>query len=371
MKRSFIFLMVLLLMFGGCAENRGVKKSEYALDESDFVMGTGILDTSIAINGKVISFPLEYEDFTKTGYTPVSSEKHTVLQKNTFAAYPVESGNTKIYIFFANLDETEKELSDCIVCGAECFAEDDFTALLPQNITVGVSDYKSVVSAYGNSFSQEDPNGYEKCIKYGNENNAAYLYFSEDILQKATLYNVADPEKFAVSAEVPQIVKEYKAPSGLSDKLSDFIFYLYGHTYTMPLPVSVLLADGWINVGTSCEYVGAGKTVEKAIKLTNQNRTVEFDVKNLANYPTTVENCFIVSVTSTSDVKLDLTLSNGCRVGTYASNLESTFGKKNFTDIKKDGDNTVYVYSCANGTFKITANNGSGFITEIKVELPQ
>lgn len=358
------------MLLCGCANGNTVEsKTEYKLDESRYSMSDNLLDTCVAIDGEVIAFPLKYEEFVKTGYTLVSSEKHAKLQKNQFSSFSVTSGDKKVYMFFANLQDEEKELGDCIVCGVETFASDDITVQLPKNVIVGKTAYKDVISAYGNAFAKDTAYGYENCIKYGDGNNTAYLYFSEDILQKATLYKVADPEKIAVSETVPQAVKDYKDPNELSVNLSDFAFYLYGHTYTMPLPVSQLTENGWINVGTEVEYVPAGGVAENAVKLTNQNRTVVFSIKNLADYPTIPENCFVTSVTSTSDVKLDLTLANGCRVGSTAANLEATFGKKNFTNIESDGKKTVYIYSCDRGTLTVTANDETGYITEIKVEL--
>ena len=137
----------------------------------------------------------------------------------------------------------------------------------------------------------------------------------------------------------------------------------------MPLPLSRLLEAGWIMAAKTESSVPANGTLEDAVKITYANRTLTLTLKNVADYPTIPENCFVTSIESTSDVKLDLTLANGCRVGSTKSNFEATFRKEDFTSIKTKGKYTYYTYSHeSQGTLTVTTNDDTGYITSIKVE---
>ena len=364
MKRILAICLAFFILLCGCAKNTEMEEAvAFPLDESKVIMGESLSDYTAAINGKVFCFPLGYSDFATLGFTLDSSLKNATLKAGQYSIYKVNDGDYITEVYIANLSDTEKELTDCTVCGVVSSVERNVQLILPKDISFGAS-MNSVTEKYGSA----DKTTADTLI-YGTELEGAKLGFEDGGLHEIYYYRIVNPEDLEFSNETPKEVKAYKDPEYLSNELSDFTFYLYGTTYTMPLPVSRMIKAGWIKVAESGEYLPANATVEDAGKLTAANRTLTLGVRNIANYPTSVENCYVTGVKSTTDVKLDLTLANGCRVGSTTYNLENTFGKDNFTSIEKKGGKTKYIY-IHKGEAKLTViANESGIITEIKIEL--
>lgn len=367
MKKVLALLLIMCFFICGCGEDIGSIES-YPLDESKAIMGATLDDYTVAINGKVVAFPLYYSSFATTGFELGSNLKNAKLGVGQYSIYKVSKGEAETEIYIANLSDKEQKLTDCIVCGVVAKENGKAVVELPNKVSFGVTIDK-VKEKYETPQSVDKSEEYSNILNYGNETEGAKLCFKDDNLSEIFYFRIANPETLLFSEKVPDEIKKYKEPEMLSSKLSDFTFYLYGTTYTMPLPVSRLISAGWIKVAEQ-EYISANTTVENAVKLTAANRTLTLGVKNIADYPTTVDNCYVTSIKSSVDLKLDLTLANGCRVGSSAYNFENTFGKENFTEIEKRNGETYYIYIYKGiAKLTVTANDSSGYITEIELEL--
>lgn len=366
MKKLVAITLALCFILCGCGKGEPQKETtSFPMDESKAVMGDSLSHYTAAINGKVFSFPLEYSEFATLGFTLDKSLKKATLDAGQYSIYKVKDAEYVTEVYIANLTDTKKELTECIVCGVVANADGNTQLDLPKGITFGET-MSNIIATYGKATKRPE----RDTLIYGTELEGAKFQFKDGVLFDVYYYRIVNPEKLQYSEEVPKEIKAYKDPEYLSSDLSDFTFYLYGTTYTMPLPVSRMIKAGWIKVSESVEYIPANSTVEDAVKLTAANRTLTLGVKNVANYPTSVENCLVTGVKSTTDVKLDLTLANGCRVGNTAYNLEQTFGKDNFTKIEKKGKTTKYIYILeSTAKLTVTSNNSTGYITEIKIEL--
>ncbi len=368
MKRIVAFLVFICLLLCGCGENKVETTVSYPLDESKAAMGDSIDSYTVAINGKVFAFPTYYSSFATTGFELGSNLKNATLQSGQYSIYKVSKGEVQTEIYIANLSDAEQKLTDCIVCGVVAKENGNAVIELPKGISFG-APIDAVKNKYGTPKGEEKSEEYPNILCYGTKTEGARLCFKDDKLFEVFYFRITDPETLLFSETTPDEIKNYQDPEVLSSKLSDFTFYLYGTTYTMPLPVSRLVSAGWIKVAEE-EYIPANTTVENAVKLTAANSTLTLGVKNVANYPTTVGNCLVTSIKSNINQKLDLTLANGCRVGATAYNLENTFGKENFTKIEKGKENTYYVYIHKDeAKLTVTASNTTGYITEIKIEL--
>lgn len=329
-------------------------------------MSEELFDFTAALNGTVLQFPMKYTQLVKTGWELKPNNKNVTLQSGQYSIYTIVNGQYETEAYFANMGKDESKLSECLVCGISTAISDGVALTLPQGIELGKAKEMEIISAYGEP--KEKSKG--TLIYKQSEEIGVKFIFKEGVLFEVYLYNITEPCVAEFSERPPKEAKEYKDPESLSSQLKDFSFYLYGTTYTMPLPLSRLLEGGWLLAGKSVESISAGETAENVVKITRSNRTLTLTLKNVANYPTIPENCFVTSIESTSDVKLDMTLANGCRVGSTKSNLENTFGKDNFTSVKKEGKYTYYIYTdSSHGTLKVTTNDESGYITSIKVEM--
>ena len=368
MKRVLAILVVICLLLCGCGKDSPTTTTSYPLDESRAAMGDSINSYTAVINGKVFAFPISYSSFATGGFELGSNLKNATLKAGQYSIYKVSHGEAQTEIYIANLSDTEQKLTDSIVCGIVAKESGKAVIELPNKISFG-APLDTVVGKYGNPQSVEKSEEYTNILCYGTKTEGARLCFKEGKLFEIFYFRIADPETLQFSKEIPDEIKKYKDPEMLSSNLSDFTFYLHGATYTMPLPVSRLISAGWIKVAEQ-EYIPANTTVENAVKLTAANRTLTLGVKNIADYPTTVNNCLVTSIKSSVDLKLDLTLANGCRVGSTAYNLENTFGKENFTEIEKNKANTYYVYiHKGEAKLTVTVSNKTNTINEIKIEL--
>ncbi len=368
MRKILVGLLCLCLLFSGCGKGNSESANSFPIDESKAKMAQSLDGYTASINGKVFNFPLAYSSFATLGFELGPNLKNATLKAGQYSIYKVSSGEYNTEVYIANLGDKEKELGDCTVCGVVDTENSNALVKLPLGVVKGMTQ-SEVENKYGDASKTSDAD-FDTILTYGTELEGAKFKLKKDKLCEIYYYRIVNPEDLEFSKEPPQEVKKYKDPEMLSSKLSDFTFYLYGTTYTMPLPVSRMIEAGWIKVAQKEEYIPANKEVEDAVKLTAANRTLTLGVKNVAPYPTSVENCYVTSIKSTTDVKLDLTLANGCRVGTTAYNLENTFGKENFTSIDKKGKNTIYTYiHKGKAKLTVTSSNETGYITEIKIEL--
>lgn len=366
MKRIIGLILIFLLLLSGCGNLDKKETASFSLDESLHSMSGELYDFTAALNGKVAKFPMKYQELIKSGWELKSNHKKVTLKSGQYSIYGITNGELSTEAYFANLSREDALLSDCLVCGISVCVTDGIQLDLSKGVKLGASKKKDVESCYGEPDKVEGNTiVYEKSREVGTK-----FVFQDDLLFEVYLYNITDPEKKDFSDKVPDAVKDYEDPAELSDDLKDFAFYLYGTTYTMPLPLSRLIEGGWLLAAKSTEVIPAGEVYEDAVKITRSNRTLTLTLENRADYPTSPENCFVTSIESTSDVKLDMTLANGCRVGTMKSNLEATFGKKNFTRIEKSKKESRYVYIHPDrGTLTVTINNKTDIITSIKVEI--
>lgn len=101
----------------------------------------------------------------------------------------------------------------------------------------------------------------------------------------------------SVNEDVPDLVKEYKAPKALGNDFYAYTAELEGVVYSLPCPVSVLLENGFtIDTSNSDSVVAAGRNGWVSLRYNNQ--TLRAMVENYADYATTVENCFVLSMKS-------------------------------------------------------------------------
>ncbi len=366
MKRIISVALMLVILLCGCGKATTEGTASFEIDEMYYSMSEELFGFTAALNGTVMQFPMKYSQLLKIGWELKSNDKHVTLQSGQYSIYNIKKGEYETEAYFANLGNEEAKLSDCLVCGISTAVSDGVALSLPENIELGKSTQEEINSAYGDP---DEMSGDTLIYEQSRENGAKFI-FKYGVLFEVYLYNITDPYIAEFSEEPPKAVKDYKDPEELSTELKDFSFYLYGTTYTMPLPLSRLLEGGWMLAGKAADSIPAGETAEDVVKITRSNRTLTLTLKNIADYPTLPENCFVTSIESTSDVKLDMTLANGCRVGTTKSNLEATFGKDKFTRIEKDGKYSHYVYSdSSHGTLTVTTNDETGYITLIKVEM--
>lgn len=282
-----------------------------------------LYDFQISIDGTVYQFPMWYSDFEALGWEYDGDNTRT-LSSNQYTTTEVwEKDGFEVYTRFANLSMNAVPFSESMVAGITLdryYLEGcDWEILLPGGIQYGVSDADDIKAAYGDPTDDYDSDLYYK-MTYESDSYSEielYVYKDDNTLKQIDIENVVELEGAdnSINAEVPDLVKNYKAPKELGDDFYAYTAQLEGNVYTLPCPVSVLLENGFtIDTANSDSEVAAGGNGWIDLKYNNQ--TLHTMVENFADYATIIENCFVLSMeSSVNGPKFDLVFPGNIKVG--------------------------------------------------------
>lgn len=331
----------------------------------------------ISIDGVIYQFPMWYADFEATGWTYTKDAESKSLSSNQYTvAETWEKDGYKIYTEFANLTMNSATYSKCMVAGItldDYYLKDcPWTIILPKGIQYGVSTQDDIIAAYGTPTSDYDGSMYYKMTyKYASYREInLYVYKESGTLDKIELENVIELEggDNSIDATVPDVVKNYTAPTALGDDLYQFNIELEGVLYTLPCPLSELLANGFTLTENSATVVAADSFDWVELRYNNQNyRTI---VHNYADYATIVENCFVTSMES-SIYGPEYALTIPCNIKRGDSEAEMLEKIKNFNyTVETSSSFTYYKISNPEGSsldrFTITVKDGVVSIIEVE-----
>ena len=281
------------------------KETKAAASNAPATLSDDLYDFQISIDGTVYQFPMWYSDFEALGWEYDGDNTETLSSNQYASTQRWRKDGYSVYTMLANLSMNTTAFSDSMVAGITLnrheFTDCDWEIILPGGIQWGVSNADDIKAAYGDPSSDYDGTYYYD-MKY------KYDYYREiqlsidkdtDTLAEVKIENIVELEGAdnSVSAEVPDIVKNYKAPTELGNDFYSFHVELEGNLYKLPCPVSEFLANGFtIDESNSDMEVASGST--GWISLRYNNQTLHVLAKNYADYATTIENCMLTKVES-------------------------------------------------------------------------
>lgn len=221
MKKLSKVAKIILVVLGVVAVAVGVwciydkvtsNSEEIGVTESDLqeaiALNKGINPYTITVNGVKYDFPMSYDDFIELGWSS-SNESCSTEDLGKYmlgadcsgspkVAYKVD-GVDKLWVHFYNIQESDKELKDCMVVGLSYnsalsenklgedivkFSKDD------KEVVVGKSTMQDVKDAFGepsNSTESEDSCSY---MYWDGANTwVLYLYFDSNGVVNYFTYN--------------------------------------------------------------------------------------------------------------------------------------------------------------------------------------
>ena len=282
-----------------------------------------LYDFQVSIDGIVYQFPMWYSDFEALGWEYDGDPTDTLSSNQYTLAEVWKKDGVRVYTRLANLSMNTVPFSESMVAGISLekynLKDCDWEIMLPGGIQWGVSNTDDIIAAYGEPSRDHDSDLSYKMtyqLDYYREINL-YVYKEEDALLQIEIENLVELEGAdnSVNDEVPDIVKEYKAPKALGDDFYAYTAQLEGVVYTLPCPVSVLLENGFtIDTNSSDEAVAAGRNGWVSLRYNNQ--TLRVMVENFADYATTVENCFALTMESSIyGPEFDLVFPGNIKIG--------------------------------------------------------
>lgn len=332
----------------GSAKEQTNKAGNTSEKASPTQLSNDIYSFQIKINDDLYSFPMKYSDFKSLGWTTVDEELRSSLSPNQ-TSYPITFTNSGYNLdsncCLGNLGINVSPYSDCYIYefefgSADC-TDTKATITLPSGIEYGKSTLSDINAAYGDPTSSKDIED-TTILTYFSE------YFSEieltidkktQILSGIRIQNFQkqeDAEQTNVSTDVPDIVKKYSAPTSIGDDISSFIVEYAEDLYQLPAPVSEFTKNGWkINEKSSDTNVAAQST--GYIELRKDNQTLEATVTNFSSEATTIENCFVLSVTGwEASTDLPISIPKGITRDMNESELKKALTDIDYEESKSD-----------------------------------
>lgn len=327
---------------------------------SNVELSDNLYDCQVAIDGVVYQIPMWYSDLENLGWEYTADATKTLSSNQYIAAEQWKKGDkTSILTKIANLSANTAAYSDCSI--VKITLEDFYLRncgwdiILPQNIQYNVSGRDDVIAAYGAPTTEYESELYYKMTyKQGSNQEINLFVFKESgTLDKIEIENIAvlEGRDNSVDSAVPDVVKNYSAPDSVGNDLYQFNMELEGKLYTLPCPVSELLANGFtIKKDSSASAVAAQNF--NWVELQYNSKSYRVIVNNYADYATIPENCFITSMKSNNyDFDLALTIPGNIKRGDSEDSVVAAI--KNF-NYDKESEKTTTVYTIYNPDGKKT-----------------
>jgi len=309
-----------------------------------------LYDFQISVDGTVYQFPMWAADFEALGWTYDGDASQTLSSNQYTTTESWDKGEFSVYTQLANLSMNTVGITEAMVAGItfEEYQLDgcDWDIILPKGIQYGVSNTEDVIAAYGDPTDEYDGELYYKMTYEKDFYQEIHIYVSKEtnVINKIEIQNIVELEGAdnSVDSTVPDVVKNYKAPTSLGDDLYGFDIELEGNLYTLPCPVSELLANGFtINEDNSEAAFGAQGS--GWLELVYNNQKFHTIVRNYADYATTAENCFLIDIESSCfEPDYNLVIPCGIKRGDSEESVLEILKDYNYEVEQSEGSDFTY-----------------------------
>ncbi|MCD8336711.1 MAG: hypothetical protein LUD18_05430 [Lachnospiraceae bacterium] len=361
MKTKYLLpFLCAALVFGGTAafsaEAGAVEETVPAAQAESGAEEASWTDFQITIDGDVYTLPMLYEDFSAFGWElEDEDDAGDTLEPYSYNLYSFRKGDLTITAYVLNLGINTMPIEECIVAGFsiddDCWSGQETLVELPCGVRLGQSTLEDIETAYGAPTEIYEGTLYTQYTYEADYNQEIELqvFLESGVLEDIQIENYARPEGFdegEMSTEVPQSILAYAKPDSLNADLSAYEIEIDGCCYELPVPVSVLLEDGW----ELDEEDSDSQIVAKYfgwVTLRKNNQSFSAIVTNDADYATTPENCWVEELSVGGDIlDLDGALAGGVRIGLseeeFLAILEENGMEYEYTE---SGDYRYYTYN--------------------------
>lgn len=307
------------------------------------MLGDDLYSYQCLINGEFYYFPMTMKDLMEKGWKP-SSGKEDSFDDMIFpysiywGSYMLEKGDIILHasVFNTNIDTVK--VSDCIVYGVtidEHLGAQHPEVVLPGGITTGQSAIEDVKAMYGEPTREYEVN--EDTI-YFSYTQGTYkeieMIFRNGILDEiGYIHNLVyeDPDTDVDTSVNDEKVKnellsKYASPDELSSEITDFTFMLDEKAYVLPVPVQVLIDNGWkLDAEDSNVNLLPNDVMYVDFYTGNRNQIVEARVRNTSEFCVSVDCCEITEIYSIdANLRLPLDIFIGLDEKTFLTSIENT-----------------------------------------------
>ena len=354
-KRSLIISMLCLSVMLSSFSVQGAEEEnsdETANQEVTDLASMNWSDYTVSINGTILSFPTTFDALEPLGLENEDDPAATEIEPNQYGTLYFKLGDGKVIVEFTNLDINVLPADQTVVTGIELektFLKDEPVQIeLPGGVKYGESTLEDIENAYGKASDVYEGDYYTTLTYEQDIYNSVELEVDKETgkLSSIDIENIKEPEnmqKGEVNTDVPEEVSSYTLPDELSDDLNAYEIQVEDTVYKLPVPVSVLIDDGWTLVTDSSDEIIAAKNFGW-VTLSKNNQNIREIVRNHENYATIPENCWLGSISlGLQDADLEGSLPGGIHVGMTKDECEKIL-EDSGVDVETDDSSSSYLH---------------------------
>lgn len=330
----------------------------------------------LVVNGELYTFPMTYADFTAKGWV-YQDDAETMLDSGYYSpSETFKMGALRCYGVMINFDINAQPMDQCYVAGMSIDSDDvkkaeDFTLTLPGGLAFGTATAEDAEKLYGAATDTYEGSLYKKLTYTLESYRDVELEFAADtgLLSAVDMRNLETPADFVpseVSPEVPAITTAYAAPDAIGDSLSSFTASYGGVVYQLPVPVSVMVANGWKIVESDSEPTVNGHN-SGWVTLMMNNQRLRVLARNYSSNATAIANCFVMDFKSETDMGIELTVAKGITIGMSEADLQAALEGEDFKKDESTSYNRYYVTPTDSSldSYEILTRDGSVYKMEV------
>ena len=309
-------------------------------------------DYTVSVNGTVLTFPTTFDALAPLGMENDDDPAATEIEPNQYGNLYFKLGEGKVIVEFTNLDINVLPADQTVVTGIELdemFLKDEPVQIeLPGGIIYGESTLEDIENAYGKASDMYEGDMYTMLTYEQDIYNSVELQIDKETgkLNCIEIQNIKEPEgmqKGEVNTDVPEEITAYTLPDTLSDDINAYEIQVEDTVYKLPVPVSVMIADGWDLVADSSDEAIAAKN-SGWVTLSKNNQTIREMVTNHENYATTPENCWLGSISlGLQGADLEGSLPGGIHVGMTKEECEKILTDSG-VEFETEDSSSSYIY---------------------------
>ncbi|MCL2828452.1 MAG: DUF4366 domain-containing protein [Oscillospiraceae bacterium] len=253
-----------------------------------------------SLNGVLYTLSTPFSELAADGWEGEDLDEVIVAPRTRSRGTDLRNGDQTIRVTFFNPTEEELPLSESVVRYISTMEawHGRIPLVFPQNITMG-STYEEVLAAYGEPDSYTD-HAPLRTLSYSAEGIS--LSVTVDLETNLVVGLSMRDNRTEQRVEIPQFaaddfpisVRNYEAPTSLSDDLNSFIVKIDGDLYRLPAPMEAFVENGWyfsdpgMHIGPTARGSGIGITRGDAL-IRTRLRNYDEEIRPLAH-------TFVVSV---------------------------------------------------------------------------
>lgn len=273
-------------------------------------LSDNLYDFQIQIDDEVLQFPMWYSDFVALGWTYAGDPSDSLDAMSYYSFTEFAKDGMEFDFVVYNYGINAMPVSECLICGVSMdeWNMDGVTAsiVLPGGITYGTSTLADLDAVYGapedtyegtyyTEYTYRSENGYYSSIRLE-------VSTETNVLSSIDMQNLIELEGIAPEAnmfydEVPAMAANYVAPTAMSDNLQDYTVKVGDVILSVPAPLSVLMADGWV-IDDEIEVIPGRWSEYMYLKKGDQRLSVS--VINTHDNAVAVENAMIYDIEASS-----------------------------------------------------------------------